>query len=159
MGSAAPRQSNLKRLANSLNTASEASRTELSSYGYIMWVLDHHGIRGIQRGALQYTTSVDGYVTDAIKHKEDITIHLVNASQYVDKVVNTIQDSSVAKVKLAEMSFPHVIYLLFASAGQQAFVEEYRGALKEHLKRYPGTLEKLPESFRQAGEEVLNDNI
>ena len=48
--------------------------------------------------------------------------------------------------------------LAVAGIGQADRVAKYRTQMEEQLKRYPSTLDKLPESFRKAGKEVLGEN-
>jgi hypothetical protein len=58
--------------------------------------------------------------------------------------------------RLAGMSFPYVLFVLFAAQGHSEVVDRYRTETEELLKRYPGTLDKLPEHFRDTTKEALN---
>lgn len=151
-----PKTANPERIADSLNKASDIHGVALSAYGYIMWVLEHCGISAITRGGLSMQANIDAYAAVAKKYKEDMPMHIINASNYVDKVFNTIQDPELCMVRLEGMSFPHVLYVLFAAAGQSDIVANYKTEIEEHLKRYPGSLDLLPEKFKSVGREVLN---
>ena len=58
--------------------------------------------------------------------------------------------------QLEGMTFPYVLYIMFAGSGQKDIVARYRTAAVEQLKRYPSTCDRLPESFRKVAEELKN---
>ena len=151
-----PKTANPEKIAAALNNASSIHNVALSAYGYIMWVIEHCGVSAIHKGGLSVQANVDAYASVAKKYKEDMPMHIINASKYVDKVFNTIQDPELCMVRLEGMSFPHVLYVLFAAAGQEEAVMKYRTEIEEHLKRYPGSLDMLPEKFKNVGRDVLN---
>lgn len=148
----------LKKIVEQLNKLSEVHQVQLSSYGYVMYVLERVGLQGIYRNALSYSNLMIGYAETARKYKEDMPLHLVNASKYVDSVFNQLTDPELCMTRLEGMSFPYVLYVLFAGAGQSDMVERYKPEIEEQLRRYPGTLALLPDKYRQVGEEVLHAN-
>ena len=124
-----------------------------------MWVIEHHGLRGVYTGMLHAPASFDGYAKEARKQRDDMPLMLVNAGTYVNSVFNTIQDPTMCMTRLEDMTFPYVLYLLFAAGGQKEIVSQYFDATAEQLRRYPGMLEALPESFKEAGEEVMHAGL
>ena len=132
--------------------------TELSSYGYVLWVIEHGGPAAVYRGALMAAPSMEAYAQAAKAHKDDTPVLLINAGKYVDRVFSTIQDPELCMERLEGMTYGYILYLLFAASGQESMVERYKEDAHEHFKRYPGTLAALPESFRAAGEEALRAN-
>lgn len=158
LGSHVSSKTDCAKIAANLNKASQHNEVELSSYGYIMWVLEHGGPAAIYKRALQYPAMMEEYAQAAKAHMEDTPVMLVNAGKYVDKVFTTIQDPDLCMERLEGMTFPHILYLLFAASGQKELVAKYQAETHEFFKRFPGTLKALPESFRLAGEEVLCAN-
>lgn len=151
-------QAMLTKITQQLNDLSTTHGVELSSYGYVMYVLEHIGLQGIYRNGFAYPNLMTGYAETARKYKEDMPIQLVNASKYVESVFNQLVDPELCMTRLEGMSFPYVLYVLFAGAGQPDMVEKYRPEIEEQLRRYPGTLALLPEKYKAVGEEVLNAN-
>lgn len=149
----------IEKIVKQLNDASVAQDVELSSYGYLMYVLEHVGLQGLYRNGLAYGNLMSGYAETARKYKEDMPLHLVNASKYVGSVFNQLVDPDLCMSRLEGMSFPYVLYVLFAGAGQVDLVQKYRPEIEEQLRRYPGTLDLLPAKYKAVGEEVLNANI
>lgn len=158
LGQALPARTDCLKVAASLNKASQHNNVELSSYGFVMWALEHGGPAAVYKNALLSQATMDDYAQAARAHKEDTPIMLINAGKYVEKVFSTIQDPELCMERLEGMTFPHILYLLFAASGQPELVEKYRDDAREFFKRFPGTLQALPESFRLAGEEVLCAN-
>lgn len=151
-------QGTLTKIVQQLNDLSRVHDVELSSYGYIMYVLEHIGLQGIYRNGFTYTNLMTGYAETARKYKEDMPLQLVNASKYVESVFNQLIDPDLCMKRLEGMSFPYVLYVLFTGAGQPDMVAQYRPEIEEQLRRYPGTLTLLPEKYKAVGEEVLNAN-
>lgn len=146
-----------ERIAELLTDAEASSGVSLSAYGYVMWTLEHCGLSEIPRGALARPSSVHGYMEDAKSFRDDMPKMLLNASRYSDKVFNTLEDLDSCMYRLEGMSYPYVLYILFAAAGKGRLVAKYRTETQEQLRRYPATLDKLPELFREAGKELLED--
>lgn len=148
---------NLKKIASQLNDLSDTHDVELSSYGYVHYVLEHVGLSGIYKGQLASSNLMSEYASAARAYKEDMPMLLVNANQYVEKVFNVIQDPDLCITRLEGMTFPYVLYILFAGAQMEHVVDKYRHEAIEHLRKYPGTLALLPERYKNVGEEVLNN--
>jgi hypothetical protein len=99
--------------------------------------------------------AVKGYVEDAAKYRDDMPAMLLNAHTYVTSILANVADLETALKHLEGMSFPYVLYVLFAGSGQSDVVERYRPEAEEQLKRYPSTLDLLPESYRKVKEALL----
>lgn len=151
-----PRNLNAESVVRQLNTLSENSNVPLSEYGYVMWALEHAGMAGIYRGQLSDPYLMRGYADEAKKYKDDMPSLLVNAGEYVEKVFSVMQEPDLCMERLAGMSFPYVLFVLFAAQGHSDVVDRYKTETEELLKRYPGTLDKLPEHFRDTTKEALN---
>lgn len=132
-----------------------SNNIQLSEYGYVMYVLENAGLGGIYHGRLSDPILMKGYVDTAKKMRDDLPELLVNAKEYAERVFNVILDPELCMPRLEGMSFPYVLFILFASTGNPAMVEQYTVETRELLSRYPGTLDKLPESFKQATQEAL----
>lgn len=128
----------------------------LSEYGYVMYVLEHAGLGGIYHGRLADPQLMKGYATEARKHKEDMPTLLVNAKNYSERVFNVVQDPELFLPRLEGMSFPYVLFVLFAALGQPGMVDAYATEAREMLARYPGTLDALPGNIKNATLEALN---
>lgn len=120
-----------------------------------MYVLENAGLGGIYHGRLSDSSLMRGYVDMAKKMRDDLPGLLVNAKEYAEKVYSVIQDPALCMPRLEGMSFPYVLYILFTATGNSTMVEQYTIETQELLERYPGTLDKLPESFKQATQEAL----
>lgn len=151
-----PKNVNPEKLAEQLRALEVTNKVQLSEYGYIMYVLEHAGVAGIYHGRLSDSMLMDGYAKEARKHKEDLPSLLVNARKYAEKVFQLIQDPDLFMPRLEGMSFPYVLYILFAGLDQPYMVESYKTETKEMLARYPGTLDLLPENLKTKTLEALN---
>lgn len=151
-----PQRLDIPALAQRLNEASESKDIELSSYGYVMYVIERYGIQGIYKGMLGTKDSIDGYVMEAMNYRSSMMGLVVNASNYAKSVFSKVTDPDICMKRLEEMSFPYVLYVLFCGLGQPEQVEQYRDQAEEHFRRYPATAEKLPDKFRNVAEEFLS---
>ena len=155
LDNAVPKNINPESIAKQLNELEHVVDTRLSEYGYVMYVLEHAGLGGIYHGRLSDPMLMKGYAETAKKTKEDLPALLVNAKEYADKVFECVQDPDLFMPRLEGMSFPYVLFILFTATGNPAMVEQYTTETKELIARYPGTLDKLPESFQTAVQEAL----
>ena len=128
----------------------------LSSYGYILWVVDHFGYRSLFKNILTSQKSIDGYAAEAVKMRDDMPAMLLNAQVYVTKIFSNVADTDVCFKYLEGMTYPYVLYVLFAGSGSKETVERYRPSMEETMKRYPSTLDLLPESYKKTGEEFID---
>lgn len=145
-------------MSDALNREEQALNVELSAYGYIMWAYEHYGHKCAYKNVLASKNVMHDYAQAAFKLKEDMPEMLLNANVYVTKVMSNVADLETCFRQLDGMSFPYVLYVLFAGSGQAYMVARYRTETEEILKRYPSAFDKLPDSFRNAGLEVLNAN-
>lgn len=139
-------------MADRLGTAATTAGVEPSAYGVIMWAVDHHGFKAVWKNILSSQAVCEGYVADARKLRDDMPAMLVNAHTYVSKLLANVADFDICLNQLEGMSFPYVLYVLFAGSGQEELVARYRPEAAEQLKRYPSTLDLLPESYRKVKE-------
>lgn len=151
-----PKNLNIDSIANQLEALEKSENVQLSEYGYVMYVLEHAGLGGIYHGRLSDPILIKGYATEARKHKEDMPTLLVNARKYAEKVFQVVQDPDMCMPRLEGMSFPYVLFVLFAALNQPNMVSAYRTDTQEILARYPGTLDALPENIKNATLEALN---
>jgi len=142
-------------LAEALSAQEQSRNLELSPYGHVLWCLDHYGVKSAWRNVLCSDAAVKGYVEDAAKFRDDMPAMLVNAHAYVTSILANVADLDTAMRQLEGMSFPYVLYVLFAGSGQEEVVERYRPEAEEQLRRYPSTLDLLPESYRSLKETLL----
>jgi len=152
---AVPKNINVASIANQLTSLEQINNIQLSEYGYVMYVLENVGLGGIYHGRLSDPVLMKGYADTAKKMRDDLPALLVNAKEYADKVFTVILDPALCMPRLEGMSFPYVLYILFTATGNSEMVDQYTIETKELLARYPGTLDKLPESFQQATKEAL----
>ena len=152
-----PKNFNPENAAKQLMDYEDSFGITLSEYGFVMYVLEHAGVSGIYHGRMSDPVLMEGYAREAKKYREDMPTLLVNASKYADKVFSVIQDPDLCMPRLAGMSFPYVLFVLFAGTGNASMVEMFREETKELLARYPDTLSQLPENFIQATKEALAD--
>ena len=143
-------------VADKLSAREEDGGIKLSPYGFIMWAVDHYGGKCTYANVLSSDNAVDGYVSAATKMRDDMPYMLLNANTYVTKILSNVADMDTCLRQLEGMTFPYVLYVLFAGSGQADVVERYRAAMAEQMRRYPSTLDKLPEVYRQVGQEVLD---
>ena len=142
--------------AQALTDAELENNIRLSPYGYIMWAVDHYGYKCAYKNVLASDNVLKGYVDEAVKLKEDMPAMLLNAHTYVSKVLSNVPSLETCFKHLEGMTFPYVLYILFAGSEQGDVVSAYKPSLAEHMRRYPSMLDLLPESYRKVGEEVLN---
>lgn len=122
-----------------------------------MFALERIGVAGVYRNQLSSGQLVKEYAETARRYKEDMSTQLMNASKYVTSVFNTMQDPDMCFPKLEGMSYPYVLYVLFASQGHGDMVECWKKEATEHYRRYPGTVDNLPDNYKNVVEELLND--
>ena len=151
-----PKHLNVESVVSQLNSLEQTYKTQLSAYGYVMFVLESAGVSGIYHGKLSDFLLMTAYAKEAVKHKEDMPVLLVNAKNYAQKVFEVIQDPDLCMPRLEGMSFPYVLFILFTILGQPERVTSYKTETKELLARYPGTLEMLPENFQTMTMEALS---
>lgn len=152
---AVPKNINIDNISNQLTALEQSNNIQLSEYGYVMYVLENAGLGGIYHGRLSDPMLMKGYVDTAKKMRDDLPGLLVNAKEYAEKVFSVIQDPELCMPRLEGMSFPYVLYILFTATGNPLMVEQYTIETRELLTRYPGTLDKLPASFKHATQEAL----
>ena len=151
-----PLKLDLHVLAERLNEASRDHAIELSSYGYIVHVIEKYGMQGVYKGMLGTKDSISSYVTEARNYRDSMMELLVNASSYAKNVFSQVTDPDICMKRLEEMSFPYVLYVLFCGLGQPEQVEGFREEAEEHFRRYPSTADKLTPKFRNVVEEFLS---
>lgn len=154
---AVPKNLKPDNIARQLQELEHTYNIQLSEYGYVMYALEHAGLGGIYHGRLSDPMLLKSYAEEAQKYKEDLPTLLVNAKTYASKVFENVQDPEMCMMRLEGMSYPYVLFCLFAATGNLAIVEQYSTETRELLARYPGTLDKLPESFQIAIQEALAD--
>lgn len=159
LDNAVPKNLNADNIADKLNALEQANNVQLSEYGYLMYALEHVGLAGIYHGRLSDIMLMTEYAREARKQKEDLPTLLVNAKEYSQRIFSVIQDPDLCMTRLAGMSFPHVIYILFAATGNADMAEQYKTETQELLARYPGTLDQLPETFQTAVKEAISADI
>lgn len=155
LGSSKPGKLDVAALAQRLNDAAESHGIELSSYGYIMHVVEKYGMQGVYRGMLGTKESIDSYVNEANNFRSSMMGLVVNASNYAKSVFANVTDPDLCMKRLEEMSYPYVLYVLFCGLGQTVQAEPYRLSAEEHFRRYPATAELLPDKFKNVAEEFL----
>ena len=144
-------------LARQLNKWSEQCKIRLTFYGLFRWAVDKYGGKALFENVLLSDTAASGYAAAAVHYREDMPAAIVNAGNYLNALSAQMGDIEICLRQLEHMSFPYIIYVLFAGAGQEAMVEQYRPAFVDHMRRYPSTLESLPERYRNIsleGEDV-----
>lgn len=159
LGSLIPDSFPFDSLADRLSSAEIVSDIALSAYGFFMWCLDHYGTKITWTNVVNSDKAVDGYVGAAEKYREDMPVLLLNANVYVTRIMSNVADLDTCFKQLEGMTFPYVLYVLFAGSGQHDIVERYKAEAEEQLRRYPSTLDLLPETYRNVGKEVLNADI
>lgn len=135
-----------------MNKAEEESDIRLSPYGFLMWAVDHYGYKSLWKNVVSSPKAVNGYAADAVKLRDDMPVMLLNAQVYVTKIFSNVADIEMCFKHLEGMTFPYVLYVLFAGSGQEDMVERYKPEMEETMKRYPSTLDLLPESYKKVGE-------
>lgn len=158
LGEYAPRNYQFKKVAKGLNRFEEEYAINLSAYGFFMWCIDKYGSK-ILYGNMTTGKAVEGYAKDALKYRDDLPSLMVNAVDYVSKIFEQFADIDQCFTRLVEMTYPYILYVLFAADGHTEMAKRFRPEIEEQLKRYPSTLDSLPESFRKIGEEVQNAGL
>ena len=138
-------------LADGLNSASRERSIRLSAYGFAKWAVERHGGKALYRNVLSSQDNVAGYVNAAVRYRDDMPSMLLSAHEYAEKLLANIGDVEICLKQMEGMSFPYVMYILFAGSGQPEIVECYRDEAAEHIRRYPDTLALLPEGFKAIG--------
>lgn len=159
LGSRVPSGFPFEVVAKSLLKQEKARDIKLSSYGYLMYAIDHYGAGILYRNVLASNKTIEGYAAEADKYRTDMPVMLVNAAQYVEHIFNLIPDMETCFRKLEDMTFPYVLYVLFTAGGQEELVAKYKEDFEEHMHRYPSTLDLLPESYKNVGTEVSDADI
>ena len=147
---------NWNKIADQLKEHEQESAIELTSYGFFMWAIEHYGASALFKNLLASEKLTRGYAECAASMRDDMPSLLYNAHIYVSKLMGNVSDIGVCFKHLEGMTFPYVLYVLFTGSGQEDVVQSYKTSLIEVLKRYPSTLDKLPESYRNVGKEILN---
>lgn len=146
------------RVAETLSRFEQDNGMRLSAYGYVMWAVDHHGYKCAYSNLMASANVTGGYCDAAKNYRDDMPAMLVNANLYATKILSNVADLDTCLRQLEGMTFPYVLYTLFTGTGQVDVVERYRNDFQEHMRRYPSTLDLLPESFRKVGDDILAGN-
>lgn len=154
----APADFPYERVVDKMSQFEDENGITLSEYGYVMWAVDHYGWKCAYKNLMASEDVVQGYMDEALKYMLDMPILLVNAHKYLGKLLGNIANFDTCMQLLEGMSYPYIIYTLLAGTGQVDKVAKYRPEMEEQMRRYPSTLDKLPESFRKVGQEVLDEN-
>lgn len=158
MSECVPAEFPFDKVAAKMRQFEDDNEIRLSEYGYVMWAVDHYGWKCAYKNLMASDDVVQGYMDEALKYMLDMPILLVNANKYLSKLLGNIANFETCLQLLEGMSYPYILYTLFAGIGQADRVARYRPEMEEQMRRYPSTLDKLPESFRKVGEEVLDEN-
>ena len=94
----------------------------LSAYGYLRHVLDQYGAKANWENIILSQPAQAGYLEDCRRYRDDMRQLLVNASKYVESVMDNIADWDICRSKLQDMSSPYVLYILFAGSGRRDLV-------------------------------------
>ena len=159
LGNAAAGDMPWDRMAEILSNYEQSMSVSLSAYGYIMWAHDHYRAKCAYKNILSSVNVMNENASEAKRLMEHIPELLVNAHTYVTKIMSNVPDLEACFQHLEGMSFPYVLYVLFAGTGQKELVQRYKIETAELLKRYPSAFDKLPESFRLAGQEATYADI
>lgn len=128
----------------------------LSPYGYVMYAIDHYGYKCAYKNLMASKNVVEAYEKTALKYRDDMPAMLLNAKSYVTKIFSNIPDVSACLRQLEGMTFPYIMYVLFAGGGSADVVMQYRPEIEEQMKRYPSTLDLLPASYKKVGQEIVD---
>lgn len=157
LGEYAPDDFPYGRIAEQLSAEEVKWDIRLSPYGFFMWAVDHYGYKSLWKNVAASQAVVGGYAADAAKLRDDMPVMLLNAREYVTKIFSNVADVDTCFRHLEGMTFPYVLYVLFAGSGQADMVSRYRAEMEEMIHRYPSTLDLLPESYRKTGEALNAD--
>lgn len=156
LGDAVPRDFPFGKVSQMLCAYEAEYGLTLSAYGYVRWAIDHYGYKCLFKNLMASDKVVGDYAKEALKYMEDMPLMLNNAIMYANQLMANIADQAVCMKQLEGMTFPYVLYTFFAAGGCREVVEVYRPQMEEQMLRYPSTLDKLPESFKAVGREILN---
>ena len=148
-----------KALADKLNEREATRGVRLTVYGLVRKALDDRGFNAAYNSNSVCDSALDAYATAAEHDRDDMPASLVNAGQYLQALTGQIPDMELCLKQLERMSYPYIIYVLFAGSGQSSLVERLKPAFLEHMRRYPSTLDKLPETYRKVAEEVHDADV
>lgn len=144
-------------MASLLNAEEEEQGVRLTEYGYVMWAVDHYGHKCAYRNVMESAKLMHDYALAAVKMRDDMPAMLVNANVYVNKLMSNVADLGTCFRQLEGMTFPYVLYVLFAGSGQPELVVQYKPEMEETMRRYPDVLSLLPDSFKAVGMEVAGN--
>lgn len=142
------------RIAADITMFEDKYGMELSAYGFAKFIFDLYGVKALYQNVGGSSTAVQKYAEAAKVLMDDMPVMLLNASAYVQKIFEVITDKELCFKQLEGMTFPYVMYVLFAGGEQPELVEQYRPEFEEQMKRYPSMLDKLPAAFKQLKETV-----
>jgi len=145
----------VKKIVELLQKYERDNEIELSCYGYVMHVIEHRGVQAFWSSVIGSEKSVKAYCNDALDMRDNIPELLVNAGEYLERVMERIPDQEMALSYVEGMTFPYVLYLLFEGAGQHLLSAKYLQEAEEVAKRYPSAFDKLTDSYREAGEKLV----
>lgn len=145
-------------LAKTLNEQEEEHGIRLTVYGLVRKALESRGFNAAYNSNIVCLSNVVAYRDAAIGYRDDMPVALVNAGQYLQALTSQIPDIDICIKQLERMSYPYIIYVLFAGSGQKELVERLRPKFVEHMKCYPSTLDKLPEAYQKVAQEVDDAN-
>jgi|BioPla2DNA2_1021312.scaffolds.fasta_scaffold10993_6 hypothetical protein len=138
-------------VASDMNHRQREKRIELTVYGLFMWCVDKYGEKALFGNVLSNTGNIASYADAAVAIRDDFPVLLLNAGEYVRLTMSKIPDVSTCVEKVVGMSFPHVVYVLFAGGGQQMYVQDLKPQFDEMLQKYPSALDRLPGAYRGVG--------
>ena len=145
----------VKKIVDMLRKYERDKDIKLSCYGYVMYVIEHRGVQAFWSSVIGSEKTVKAYCDDAVNLRDDLPGLLVNASEYLSKVMARIPDREMALEYVAGMTFPYVLYLLFEGAGQHLLSVKYLQEAEEIAKRYPSAFDKLTDAYREAGKKLV----
>lgn len=145
------------KVAGWLNDTGKKHGLELGPYGYILYVMDKFGDRSMWGNILSSVKIIEDYGAESARIRDDFPVLLLNAETYFSRLAGSIPDMDMCLGRLSGMTFPYVLYILFAGTGQIGMAERYRTEAEELAKRYPSAFDKLPGVFQQAGKELLKN--
>lgn len=151
-GNVIPAKCNFEKIAQELNDYQERYGIKLSEYGFAKFMFDLYGVKSLYTTMGISAQTVQKYAETAVRIRDDMPSLLLNCSKYVQKLFNVITDTDLCFKQLEGMTFPYVMYVLFAGSGKDDLVERYADEFNEQMMRYPSTLDKLPQQFRLAEE-------
>ena len=142
------RPTQLREATERINRLEDQHGIRVSPYGLVRWAIDRYGYRAGDSSMAVSRQVIDGYVEEAVKLRDDMPCMVLNANEYLERLASNMGDMETVLGHLERMSMPYILYVLFAGAGMPEYAERYRQDAAEHLRRYPSTLDLLPEPFR-----------